>query len=135
MVPKWDLFEMRIDGPTFGAQSRRLGANPLDTGQKARRSGGVDQKSGGCLELRPLAPAAQPPARFPFEHLNFCAIVVGNAFPLHLLHEEVVEMLAEPVRLGDLVGRVGSDEQFIAMIGARLKRRAGAVLEIAEAAL
>ena len=47
----------------------------------------------------------------------------------------MIDVFAEPVGVGRVVGRVGADQQFVGAVGARRKRPARFVLEEGEAAL
>ena len=66
---------------------------------------------------------------------NLGAVVVGDAERLRFREQEMIDVLAEPVRVGRVVGRVGADQQFVGAVGARRERPALLVLEKREAAL
>ena len=61
---------------------------------------------------------------------------LSNAVCVRLgqLKEELVDIGAQPVGVGDLVSAAGSDQQFMFMLACRLKHRVFRVLEVAKTA-
>jgi hypothetical protein len=71
----------------------------------------------------------------PFDAVGLDEVVIVDAERNRLVHQEVIDVTAQPVRVGQFVARAGCDKQLIRPLLVRRVRAPGLVLEVGKSPL